>query len=184
MKSSNTRSAVVPLGIVVAREEVDNPWLDYAWRPTGVIVGAPDVAAWKELKRGPGWVHYYAATVPLELHRKETEAYRVNLQNEQPAVYVVLREAETDDSERPVEVHLATVSAFEAQDYLDSGEDIVEPVPMPETLIAWIKRFVDDHHVEEKFKKRKRDEVDIEDHKFGKEPIFLTPRPPKEGGEI
>jgi hypothetical protein len=43
---------------------------------------------------------------------------------------------------------------------------------MPAELFALVSDFVDKHHVEEKFKKRKRDEVKLEEHKFGQEPIF------------
>ncbi len=184
MTIDNERTVSIPLGIVVARQELEHPWQDYTWRPAGVIVGAPNLPAWKEVDSGPGWTHYYAATVPLELHRRETEAYRVNLNNLKPAVYVVLREGEGSETDRPVEVHLATVSAYEAQDYLDSGEDIVEPVTMPETLVAWIEKFIETHHAEEKFYKRKRDKVRVEDHKFGKDPIFVAQRPPRDPGEI
>ena len=60
---------------------------------------------------------------------------------------MVLREAETDDE--PVEVHLVTASPFEAQDYMDSSEETVERVAMPEPLIEMIAAFIKEHHVEE-----------------------------------
>jgi hypothetical protein len=50
-----------------------------------------------------------------------------------------------------------TASPFEAQDYCDTGEELVEKVPMPHGLVAWIREFVKRHHEEEVFKKRKRD---------------------------
>jgi len=43
---------------------------------------------------------------------------------------------------------------------------------MPAALKNVIQSFVEAHHVEEKFRKRARDEVDLEEQKFGKEPIF------------
>ena len=75
------------------------------------------------------------------------------------------------ESEHPFEVHLVTASPYEAADYLDSGEQIVEPVRMPEPVLALISEFIDEHHFEEKFKKRKRSEVKLQEHKFGQEPI-------------
>lgn len=164
----------MPLGVVVAREEIDNQWQDHIWRPIGILPGAPPVDDWKELKRGEGWIQYHAATLPLELFRKEAEAYKFNLDGREPVIYVVLSEDEDDESDHPYFVHLVTASPYEAQDYLDSGEDIVEPIVMPEGLAAWINAFVEEHYTEEKFKKRKRDEVDLEEHKFGQEPIIVV----------
>lgn len=162
----------MPVGVVIAREEIDSPWQDYTWRPVSIIPGAPQFTPWKELMRGEGWVHYHAATLPLELHRKETQAYKENLESGEPSLYVVLSEDDDAESSHPFEVHLVTASPFEAQDYLDSGEEVVEPVAMSNTLISWVRAFVETHHVEEKFRKRRRDEVKLEDHKFGQEPIF------------
>ncbi|RMF02916.1 MAG: DUF3305 domain-containing protein [Alphaproteobacteria bacterium] len=172
-----SHSVTMPVGVVVAREEIDSPWQDHEWRPVAVLPGAPQVEAWTELRQGEGWVHYHAGTVSLELYRKETEAYKFNLEGREPVLYVVLAEEEDEeegDDAAPYQVHLVTASPFEAQDYLDSGEEIVEPVPMPEPIIAWIQGFIDEHHQEEKFKKRRRDEVDLEEHKFGQEPIVVV----------
>ena len=172
------RRLSISVGVIVAREEMDNPWQDYAWSAAGIVIGADPNETWRELDREPdttesGIVRYFAGTVELELFRKETEAYQVNLKNKVPVVYVVMRESDGAGDTPPIELHLVTVSAYEAQDYLDTGEDIVDTVAMPEPLIAWVQRYVDRHHVEEKFVKRKRDDVRIEENKFGQEPIFL-----------
>ena len=106
--------------------------------------------------------------------RKETEAYKVNLEEAQPVIYVILREDEDADEDAPMAVHLVTASPYEAQDYLDSGDEIVARLDMPDDVEAFIRSFVAAHHVEEKFKKRRRDSVRPEDHKFGQEPIFET----------
>lgn len=174
----------MPVGIVVAREEIDSPWQDHIWRPVGVVTGVPELFQWKELMRGDGWVHYYAATLPLELFAKETEAYKHNLESGQPALYIVLTEADEDGpADFPYEVHLVTASPFEAQDYLDSGEEIVEPVEMPKGVALWIGGFVEAHHVERTFRKRRRDEVKVEEHKFGQEPIFETRQRLRQNGD-
>ena len=88
----------------------------------------------------------------------------------QPSVYVVLRT--DDDPDSPYEVYpfLATASAYEAQDYLDSGEETVESVPMPEGLIAWVQDFCDTHHEDEVFIKRKRSDHRHEQEKFARQP--------------
>lgn len=164
----------MPLGVVVIREDIDSPWLDHEWRPIDVLPGAPEVDSWREIRRGEGWVQYHAATLPLELYQKEAEAYKFNLEGKEPVIYVVLSEDDDDDDALPYKVHLVTASPYEAQDYLDSGEEIVEPVPMPDALVAWISAFVEEHYREEKFKKRRREEVDLEEHRFGQEPIITV----------
>ncbi len=162
----------IDVGVVVERRKIDHPWQEWSWRPVAVIPGAGPEENWREMRSGADWTQFHAGTLPLELHHKETEGYIVNLGNQMPAIYVVLRDAEDDDADYPVEPHLVTVSPFEAQDYLDSGEEIVEALPMPDGLEDWLRSFVGENHVEEKFIKRKRDKLKIEDHKFGKDPIF------------
>lgn len=160
----------MPLGVVVERRELDNRWQRWAWRPVAVIPGSPALAEWKELQRGERWIRWHAATLPLELHRKETLAYRTNLANARPVVYVVLRRAEGGEAGREVRPFRVTASPFEAQDYLDSGEEIVEGVVMPEGVIAWVQAFVDRHHVDEPFIKRKRQRYDPDEVGFGRRP--------------
>ena len=145
----------MPVGVVVERQDIDNPWQKWRWRPVAVMTGAAPAAGGSELLRGKGFVRYFGGTLPLELHRKETEAYRRNLSNAPPTIYVALRSdsAVTGDMlYRPVEV---TASPYIAEDLLD-GDDIVEALPMPDGLIAWVQAFIDRHHVDEPFVKRKR----------------------------
>ena len=163
-------SRTIPVGLVLERREIENPWQDHRWNAVAVIVGAPEVGEWTRLDKVEGVERYHAATLPLTLHRKETEAYKVNLSG-QPSVYVVLRA--DDDPESPYEVYpfLATASAYEAQDYLDSGEETVESVPMPEGLIAWVQNFCETHHQDEVFIKRKRSDHRREQDKFSRRPL-------------
>ena len=121
--------------------------------------------------------------MPLELFRKETESYLVALSSPVPSVYVIMRETEDDEAEWPYEIHMVTASAYEAQDYTDTGEDIVEAVKMPDDLVAWVREFVERHHVEEKFVKRKRDRLRVEDEKFGQEPLVEVRRRREAGAE-
>tara|TARA_R110002124_G_scaffold140382_2_gene304828 strand:+ start:235 stop:837 length:603 start_codon:yes stop_codon:yes gene_type:complete len=150
-----TRKIAMPLGIVIRRQPGSTRWAKWVWRVVAVLPGAGD-ADWTELRREGEIVEYHAATVPLELHRADAEAYMVSLSMTPPTVFVILRR--DDDAQSPHEyvVHSATVSAYEAQDYQDSGEEIVEPVPMPEGLVAWVRSFTDVHFTAEEFKKRKR----------------------------
>ena len=167
-----TISASISVGVIIAREEIDHPWQDHVWRLVSILPGAPIISKWQEVAQGDGWVQYHAATLPLELFRKETSAYLYNLGNREPVIYVVMREAEEDDAPNPVDVHLVTASPFEAQDYLDTGEDLVDSVDMPEDILKWIKGFVEEHHEEEEFYKRRQVKENLKEHKFGQEPIL------------
>ncbi len=144
------------LGVVVERRQSRSPWQDWAWQPVAVLAGAPALDAdWRELRHGADWTHYHAANLPLELHRAETEAYLINLAQASPRVYVVLRPA-TEPGPYPFRPLLITASPIEAEGYLSSGDEIVEGVPMPAPVIAWLQAFVERHHVERPFVKRKR----------------------------
>ena len=150
------RSVRMPLGVVVERRKSTSRWQDWMWRPVSVILGAPPLGPeWRELLRGETWTHYHAANLPLELHRAETEAYLLNLAQQPPRIYVVLRPA-TAPAPAPYRPLLITASPVEAEGYLASGDEIVEGVPMPAAVVAWLRDFVDRHHVERPFVKHKR----------------------------
>ena len=152
----------IPVGIVVERREIDNLWQDYIWSPVAVIVGAQPMDPtdeWKELRRGEDWVHYLAGTLTLELFAAETDGYRTNLSNPQPYVYIVMTPGEDDDAAEIVPF-LVTASPHEAEGYTEDSEQIVEGVPMPPEMVAWVREFIVKNHVEEPFKKRKRKAYD------------------------
>ena len=161
----------IPVGVVVERREIDNPWEDYTWAPVAVIPGAPPMETsdeWKELQHGDGWVHYHAGTLELELVRGETDGYRTNLSNPQPYVYIVMTPGEEDDAAEIVPF-LVTASPHEAEGYTEDSEQIVEGVPMPDVVLAWVQDFVDKHHVAEPFQKRKRERHDPDKVQFGRQ---------------
>ncbi|MDT8344550.1 MAG: DUF3305 domain-containing protein [Thermohalobaculum sp.] len=149
------RSASIPLGVVIRRQPGVTRWAKWVWRAVAVLPGAPP-GGWRELRREGEAIEYLAATLPLTLHRADTEAYRIVLSSVQPSVFVVLHPIDNADPDRPYKVHSVTVSAHEAQQALDTGEEVVEPVPMPADLVAWMADFVERHHVDEAFVKRQR----------------------------
>ncbi|MHA1108563.1 MAG: DUF3305 domain-containing protein [Alphaproteobacteria bacterium] len=159
-------SETMRLGIVVERRKVDHPWQPYDWQVVAVIPGAPDGDEWRVIDEGEDYTRYHAGTLPLEIHRKDTEGYRYNLVNKPPMVYVLLREDE--ESEAGLSPFLATVCPFEAQAYLDGDEELLEPVPMPEVVAAWLAEYIDEHHVDEPKYKRKNDRVDPNALGFGR----------------
>lgn len=148
----------IPVGVVLRRTPGVTRWAEWAWKATAVLPGAGP-ADWRELRREGDAVEYHAATRTLELFAAETDAYLHGLCARVPSLFVVLRRI---TGERPLEVLMVTASPYEAQDYADNGEDIVEKVPMPPGLVAWIGEFVEDFHTEEDFVKRRRDKQRID----------------------
>ena len=133
------KSVSISLGIVIRKVPGVTRWVDHVWKAVAVLPGAGP-AHWKELRRDGDAIEYHAATVQLELFRTDTEAYLHGLSTKIPAIYVVMREASGAD---PLDVVLATASPYDAQDYADTGEELVEKVPMPEGLVAWIRDYVE-----------------------------------------
>lgn len=104
---------------------------------------------------------FHAATLPLTLYVSDAEAYAHELQARTPSVYIVLRQNEQSNGQ-PWGVALVTASPYEGQDYCDSAEELVEKVPMPEGLHAWISEFVATHYQEEAFVKRRRKNMRVD----------------------
>jgi len=113
-------------------------------------------ANWHELRREADAVEYHAGTLELELFRTDTEAYLTGLSCDVPMLYVIMRDAGHDAELGDIELLLITASPYEAQDYADSGEELIERIPMPAAIIAWVADFVAKHHEQEVFIKRKR----------------------------
>jgi hypothetical protein len=144
----------LPTGVVLTRQRIGHPWQEFSWHATEVIPGAPEVAEWRLLRQDEAKIAYLAATLPLDLYPGETADYRHNLSQRQPMIYVVLRR-NAGDAERPVRPFHVTASPAEAQDYLD-GDELVDAVPMPEGVAAWLQDYVTRFHVEHVFEKRGR----------------------------
>lgn len=162
MATAKGAYASLNVGVIIERREIDNRWVDYDWRPVGIIPGAPpkDVEdEWTVLQEGEGWVRYHAATLSLELFQGETQGYKMNLANHIPHVYIVLTPGE-EVEEPEIMPLLATVCPYEAEGYTEDSEQIVEGVPMPDVVAAWLNDFCEQYHVEQEFKKRKRKAYD------------------------
>ncbi|MGX0902701.1 hypothetical protein ACSSV8_001266 [Roseovarius sp. MBR-79] len=160
------KQVLLPIGVVVRKTPGVTRWQAWCWRPVAVLPGAGP-AAWRELRREGEVVEYHAATVMLDLHHTQTEAYIEGLNAQVPSVYVLMRPAPRGADEMPYEITLVTASPFEAQEYCDASEEIMEKVPMPEGLAALIRDFVAAHHSAEVFKKRQRDRVDLGESQDG-----------------
>jgi hypothetical protein len=170
----NAPQLTMPMGVILERRSSENQWIDFEWSVTSVLPGAAEIVDWIRLSSGSDengdWVQYHAATLPLEIHRKETEGYKYNLSLQQPSVFIILRESDEEDDDHEMYPFLVTVCPYEAQDYLDSGAEIVDNVPMPEPVMGWLANYIEHHHVDEPFKKRKRKAFDPRKEGYDKPP--------------
>lgn len=154
-------TASMSVGVVIRRTPGITKWVKWHTVPVAVLPGA-EPADWKELRREGEAVEYHAATVPVELHRAEVEAYLVSLNMTPSSVFVILDRDDDNEIGGGYRATKVTASAYEAQDFLDSGESLVESVPMPPVLAAWIDEFIREHYEEEAFVKRRRDKKRID----------------------
>jgi hypothetical protein len=158
--------ATIPVGVVVERAKAASQWIDHIWRPITVLAGQPETPPWTVLTDDGERTTFYAGPAAVELHRTETANYRDNLASGSPALWVVLRET---GAEPPYALYLVTADPAEGEAMTEAGSNLVEPVPMPDSVRQAIAAFVAEHHVEEVFVKRKRDRAD---------PDSLGRRPP------
>lgn len=149
----------MPVGVVLERRPSKSQWIDYVWRAVAVIPRAPAAdpkEPWRELVRDGDVVRFHAGTLPLRLFRKETEGYKLNLSQHPPQIFVVLRRDEDPDSPHETRPFQVTACPYEAQIYMSNGDDVVDPVVMPEIVAGWVMDFIDRHHAERPIHKRKR----------------------------
>lgn len=148
-----------PVGIIVERRPATSRWQRHVWRVVEVLPGRPATPAWAVLDEVAGTTRFFAGTTDLVVYPGETEALVHNLGARMPAVWVVLRPADAAPGYRLLQ---ATVDAGEAQAHADTGDDLVEPVAMPDAVRAWLEAFVARHHVERPKYKRQRAAADPE----------------------
>lgn len=156
----------IPVGVVVERRRAKSEWIDFVWRPVTVLAGVPGTPPWTKLSGDEELATYYVGAAQVELYPSETGSYRDNLMSGTPQLWVALRPTE---AEPPYDLILVTADPAEGEGYTQTGSDLVDPVPMPESIFDAVALFIQQHHVERVFFKRKRDRVD---------PEALAPRGP------
>ena len=158
--------ATITVGVIVERVTASSPWIDYIWRPTGVLAGQPDTPVWTVLADDGERTTFYAGAATVELHRSEAANYRTNLVSGSPALWVALKET---GGEPPYALLTVTADPAEGEGLTEAGNNIVEPVPMPDVVREAVAAFVAEHHVDEAFVKRKRDRANPE--ALGRRPL-------------
>jgi hypothetical protein len=149
--------ATASVGVVVERRKAKSEWTDYVWRPIAALPGTPDTMPWTVLESDDEATQFYVGAAEIGLYRSDTSQYRDNLASGSPGLWVVLRPT---GREPPFEIATVTADPSEGEAYTESGVDIVEPVPIPESVQELIEAFVAEHHVEHAFTKRKQKRAD------------------------
>lgn len=149
----------IPVGVVVERLRAQSQWVDYVWRPANVLEGIPDTPVWTQLAGDDAHATFYAGAADIDLHVSDTGFYRDNLTSGFPKLWVVLRPT---GIEPPFDLVSVTADPFEGEGLTESAVDLIETVPMPESIQATIAAFIGQHHVEQVFFKRKRDKANLE----------------------
>lgn len=85
----------------------------------------------------------------IELHRDEAQGYYLNVTTAEPSIFVLWRLA----AGQPAAVAV-TLSYDEAGRWMDGGE-MVDRVPMPGEMAAWLAEYVQLHYRPEKARKRR-----------------------------
>lgn len=144
----------VPVGVVVERHKAKSAWLDYLWRPASVLMGIPAAEPWTPIGPEGDVTLFYVGEAAIELHRTETNNYRDNLASGTPLLWVILRPTV---GERPLDLLGVTADPAEGEALTGAGNDLVDTIPMPATIIEIVEAFVAEHYVERSFFKRQRD---------------------------
>lgn len=146
----------VTVGIVAVKRKLTNPWVDFEWLPEAVLPGLPAVEPRTCIGAEGTAERWYLGPAELTFHSGETAHYRDNLASGRPSVWVALREG----ADGTWSVAGATVDPYEGEAFVDTVTDKVEALPMPLEVAVDLQAFVDAHHVDQPFFKRKRDRKD------------------------
>jgi hypothetical protein len=99
-------------------------------------------------------MNFYVGAAELELYRSDASGYRDNLETGAALLWVVLRPTGGDP---PYEIAAVTAEPHEGESFTEGATNLVESVPMPDSICALIAEFVAEHQVERPFVKRQRD---------------------------
>jgi hypothetical protein len=157
------------IGVVVERHAIESQWATHRWHPGAVLLDVPDTAPWTKLSVAGAVTRYYAGAATITLVPSESESYLYNLASREPQVWFILRPRTPGPDGRDVELESVTVAAGEAEALAGGIDIIVESVPMPEEIVAWVADFVRAHPSTPKQFKRKRSKHVSEGQEFAEQ---------------
>jgi hypothetical protein len=147
----------IAVGVIVEKRKAASPWIDHTWSPAAVVTGLPAAERMTLIGKTEDAERYYLGAADLVFASVDTAQYRDNLMSGQPKLWVVMREDQVDQA---LELVAVTADSAEGEGYSESESNLVDTVPMAPDIAAALAAFVDEHHVERVFIKRKRDRLD------------------------
>ena len=146
----------VRLGVLALRRPPVTRWGPGELRPSGLLMPVPQTAPNTLISTVEGIETWYLGARDMTLYSGDTGHHRDNLASGRAALWVAVR---GEDPAR-AEVVCITADPYEGEGYAGDPALIVEAVPMPEGVGRYIAEFINAHHVEIPFKKRKRSPQD------------------------
>ena len=128
------------VAVVMQRRALNNRWQSEAWEPFGVLPNYQGAIEPRLILDADGVTQWLHPGHEILLHRDEAEGYYLNVSTAEPKVFVSWR---MDDG-RGVPL-LVTVSYHEASRWMD-GSELVDAVPMPPDVFAWVGEWVGEHY--------------------------------------
>ncbi|EDP60071.1 DUF3305 domain-containing protein [Vibrio sp. AND4] len=128
-----------PIGVELLKHEIiTGIWVTTQWQLTGF-----DINPMEETPH----------VCVLQLHKDERTDYRFNLSSQQPKLFLVMDNVDSDDMPT---IQLLTASQTVAAQYMD-GDNLVLSNDMPLIVQAWMEAFIGRHGelIETRRKKRK-----------------------------
>jgi len=147
-----------PVSVLMAHEQITmGQWSVPRWRVVGVVAGEPDAGDQSEEGRlvhdEDGKQEYLWSGFEIRLYRDATESYWLNLVGQQPSLFVVCREDQTDGRCDPIVV---TANYDEAGAYMEADATVMS-APMPPEVYRWLEHYVVEHFQPAEGKSRRRE---------------------------
>jgi len=166
------------------RERINNRWQPWRWVLADVVPHEDGFGTVPRLllndEREERWLHPGFA---VELFTDDAEGYYLNASTAQPCFWVLWRmEEEALLAEEPIALpQTVTLSYHDAGRWLDAQET-VEQVPAPPEVVAWLREFVDKHHVAEPKRRQRPQSFKSLTDRFGNPASVSTVKKPGGGG--
>lgn len=147
------------IGVVVAKRKLKSIWQDHIFIAHSVLPEPPDTPVGSSLGIIGVDELFYGGAHELRIYTGETGHYRDNLLSGTPSLWVAVNAVG--------EVTAVAIDPYEGEALVTNNlDDIVERLPMPQTVQATLTQFFEAHHVEQTFIKRKRNKFNSDTRNF------------------